>query len=115
MLRIAFKPYDKVRFGVPWAGVVYAWRSVLPLDGLRPPHGLDVLGKWQGSARDGGHVHLLARMPPIQIGEVLRWGQRNRATGRTVNEGYGIVLSPSTYKVVDRHMAWQWFVTVRRV
>lgn len=129
MIRIPFSPYDKVRFGVPWAGVVMGWMAVLPKDGvLRPPHSLCVLGNWQGTARLGGNVVIKSAdadhgmynfdtCPVCDVNEpgaVLRWGQRNRATGRTMNEGYGITTSRSTFKQVDRLTAWKWYVATTR-
>lgn len=126
MIRIPFPPYDKVRFGVPWCGIVMEWGAVLPKDGmLRPPHNLILTGEWKGTAKKGGNIILTGRYWHPAVGEkecpvcmvnrgvpgqVLRWGQRNRATGRTTNEGYGITLTLSTFKHVDKRMAWQWYV-----
>lgn len=117
MIKIPFSPYDKAHYSVPWCGVVMEWNAVLPKGGLRPPTDLAFIGQWVGTAKDGGYYRVVrCRLEyswEPHPGIVLRWGQRNKATNRVHNEGYGITLSSSTFKQVDKMTAWEWFVTTR--
>ncbi len=94
-LKINYEPYDTYDQGRPWISVVIEW----------PPGGQtrNRFGNFYGSSSYGGST-----VVECQVGDIIRYGQKNRRFPKSKKENWGIVTEDGLRSVTEVEAREYW-------